>query len=98
MTTREEAVEFCLHQIAAGLHCMLALQRVTRSQFKERLRAIGFQNLEMVDAALSATVDAGYITARDLADMAFVLECEWDFRIYKPAQDEPTPSELETGK
>lgn len=83
--TKEDTVELVAHQIAAGLHGMLALRQMTLAQFKNRLDEIGFEKMHLLDALLSGSPDAGEIDVGHLAVLGYALDCRWNFNVQEQA-------------
>lgn len=78
------------HQIAAGVHTMLAEVGMTIDELKDRLARFPRPSCtpETVDLILTAT-SSDKITMNDLSDIAWALGFEWSFHIQRWPEPEP---------
>lgn len=71
--TVERARETLGHQVAAGVHKMLAVRNKMAGELSGPVYP--------TDSILNARSDGSDITLRKLADIAFDLGCEWEVRL-----------------
>jgi hypothetical protein len=76
----ERARERLSHQVASCIHHMLADRNKTAADLKSMLAQIGRSDVEFVDHLLSAT-NSHLIRLNELADIAYVLEYDWEMRL-----------------
>lgn len=97
-TTIEEAREFAIRQIAGYVHLMMCEQRITLEKLKVKLVECEFTRMDLLDAILAGEPKAGELCIRDLAMLAYAMDCRWDFSIHKlpdeteQAAEPPPPS------
>jgi hypothetical protein len=87
---KDHAVARTAHQIAAGVHMMLAETGMTVDELKAKLAQFPapITSSDTVDAVLSGSY-SDIVRIDDLSDIAWALGCEWDFHIQRWPEEMP---------
>lgn len=89
---KERAVEILAHQIAGGVHLMLAHARMTVVELSAVLDGMQMKDggSELLDDLLAAR-NPHLMKLSFLSDVAFALDGEWSFEIRKMAEPVALP-------